>query len=167
MQRALVFGRQFMFLVVPNSIFEFTDTQDKLFKFQLWRDGRFPMDPWTLAEAWGLGNMGQAPGKNQMERYQAWQEMFSQTQAVILAKASVLADQIRMEGQLQMMQDPRMQLLAMMSQGQGQGMPGGGAPAPQGGGGGKEGRPPSGNEMPRLENKGSLANPRNPTISES
>ena len=165
MQRALVFGRQFMFLVVPNSIFEFTDTQDKLFKFQLWRDGRFPMDPWTLAEAWGLGNMGQAPGKNQMERYQAWQEMFSQTQAVILAKASVLADQIRMEGQLQMMQDPRMQLLAMMSQGQG--MPGGGAPAPQGGGGGKEGRPPSGNEMPRLENKGSLANPRNPTISES
>lgn len=178
MERGMVFGRQFSFQVVPNSIFEFTDTQDKLFKFQLWRDGRYPIDPWTLGEAWGQHNMGQPKGKTQMERWAEWQEMETTRQAKVQAKAQVLMQYLLTKGQAEMMQDPQvqamMQLQAMMAGAGGGGGEGGGASSPTGAGAGpgptqnpNGGRPPSGSEPPRLQAKGSLTNPRNSTVTES
>lgn len=167
MQKALIFGRHFVFNVVPNSIFEFTDTQDKLFKFQLWRDKTFPIDPWTLGEAWGLPNMGTPKGKNMVERWAEWKELSMKFEAKTMAEAQGVAQATLAEFQAQMMADPRMQMLMMLGSAMG-GAPesGGGAPAPRGQNP-NEGRPPTAQEPPRLENKGSLANPRNSTIAES
>jgi len=172
MQRALVFGRQFSFNVVPNSIFEFTDTQSMLMKFQLWRDGRFPIDPWTLAEALNLGNFGQPKGNTVYERWIEWMEMSTQFQAATMAKAQVTGQQVLMEAQVQMMADPKMQLLMMLQQG----MMGAGGGSSEGGGSGgptppsengRPGRPPSGGQPPHIEGKMSVGNPRNSTIAES
>jgi len=170
MQRALVFGRQFAFNVVPNSIFEFTDTQSMLMKFQLWRDGRFPIDPWTLAEALNLGNMGEPKGGTIVERWTEWMELSTKFQAKTMAEAQVTSQQVLMEAQAQMMADPRMQLLMLMQQ-----AASGGEGAPQGGSGGgptppsgnRPGRPPSGEKPPHIEGKMSATNPRNSTIAES
>lgn len=166
MQRGLVFGRQFTFLVVPNSIFEFTDTQDKLFKFQLWRDGRFPMDPQTLAESWNLGNFGEVlKGKTIMERWLEWQELAADQQARIQAKVQVLMQQYLLQAQLEMaQQNPQMAALMQLMQ-----MAGGaeGQPGQPANGSNRPGRKPEGGKPPHLEQKASLSNMRNDTISES
>lgn len=167
MQRGLLFGRQFSFQVVPNSIFEFTDTQDKLFKFQLWRDQRFPIDPWTLAEAWNLGNFGTPKAGDIMGRWKEWQDMNVEIQAAIAAKAQIIQQQLLMQGQAEMMQDPRMAAMMQLMQGGGGAPQGGGSSAPPGGGSGHTGRPPSGSKPPHLEAKISATNPRNPTVAES
>ena len=166
MQRGLLFGRQFSFQVVPNSIFEFTDTQDKLFKFQLWRDGRFPIDPWTLAEAWNLGNFGNPTSTSIMDRWKEWQSIEVDRQATIAAQMQLKLQQMLMLGQADMMQDPRM--LAMMQlSGALPAIGGGGGESNGSSGGGRTGRPPSGGKPPHLESKLSTTNPRNPTVAES
>lgn len=173
LQRAMIFGRQFSFSVVPNSIFEFTDTQNMLMKFQLWRDGRFPIDPWTVAEALNLGNFGQPKGDSIMTRWVEWMQMSSQFQAEVMAKAQATSQQIMMQAQAQIMQDPRMQALMMLQQAAQGGGSGGGQSSGAGSGpgaptqNGHPGRPPSGERPPHLEQKGTIANPRNSTIAES
>jgi hypothetical protein len=168
LQRALVYGRQFSFLVVPNSIFEFTDTQDKLFKFQLWRDGRFPIDPETLAEAWNLGNFGKIPGKTILEKWAWFMEKSTEHQAQVMAKAQVMAQQIQLQAQLEMMQEnPQMALLmGMLSQGGGGGQGQQGTP-PNGNGSGP-GRKPTGQNSPSLQSKMTVNQmDRGPTVAES
>lgn len=81
-----------------------------------------------------------------------------------MALAQVTAQRIALQGQAAMMQDPATQALMMLQQGM---EAGGGAGGGESSSGNRPGRPPSGAEPPRLEQKGSLTNPRNSTISES
>lgn len=172
LERGLLFGRQFIFMIVPNSIFEFTDMQDRLLKFQMWRDGRFPVDPWTIAEAFGLQNFGEPKGTTIMERWQAWQEMSTEFQAALMAKAQVMQQQMMLQAQAEMIQqNPQlaavMQFMQLMQGGEGQPGGGGGGQPPPEGGGGRPGRKPTGGKPPHIEGKLSVGSDRQGTIAES
>lgn len=64
------------FFITPNTLHQITQMQQKLLYMQLWRAG-FPIDPWTLAEIFNIGNFGPVPKgcDNILQRYMAWQKM--------------------------------------------------------------------------------------------
>jgi hypothetical protein len=146
-----------IFHITPNSLHQIQQMTRKLLYLQLWRDGRFPIDPETVAEALDIPNFGTLPGDNTdvLTRWKEWNKLMMQTQ--IEAQMQAQAAQLQMQ---------------MEAQAAGLGMIGGqaAADAQQNGGAanGKpngqahEGRPPSAQKPPHLENKGDRS-----TISES
>jgi hypothetical protein len=156
MRKGIAHGRRFGYSIVPRSVFRVTDVQNKLFYFQLWRDGRFPISPWKLAKVWDIDNFGEAPHETEIENWEAWMERQTKFQTLLQIQSQVLMAQAQMA-----------MAKAMMLQGgapQGPQGPGAGGPEGAAGEGGneggepptgkREGRPPSGNEPPKLETKG-------------
>lgn len=138
-ERLREFSKQFRLLVAPGSLHEITQTQHKLMLFQLWRDPSFPLDPWTLAEAFGLKNFGIPPeGTGSMyDRHKAFMEDQTKFAAALQAQAQLIT------------------AMAMASMGGGasgaSGASGAGGESPTGQQG--PGRPPSGQAAPRLVQK--------------
>jgi hypothetical protein len=62
--------------IIPNSLHQITQTTRKLMLLQLQKTG-FPVDPWTIAEAFDIANFGSPPvgARTVMERYVAWMRM--------------------------------------------------------------------------------------------
>lgn len=96
---------------------------------QLWRDGRFPLDPYTLAEVLDVPNFGPPPSgtKNVIERWKAFQI----ESAAVMAEVQKLI-QSEMQGG-----DMFSQLKNIIGQA----------------GNGNIGRPPSGQQLPKLEGR--------------
>jgi len=157
MRKGLLHGRQFVFNITPRSSFNVTDIQNKLFLLQLWRDPKnFPISPWDLAKAWNLPNFGEAPPEttNMVERYIAWQEMQMKYTVMLQAQAQAMMAQAQMQIMQSMGPEAMIQqgLAGMMQQGQQ-----GGPPGAQNGTGRPEGRPPSGQAMPEIQQKADLS----------
>jgi hypothetical protein len=91
-QRRKWHQNNFMFHLTPYSLHQLTQTSRKLILLQLQKAG-FPMDPWTIAEAFDLNNFGPAPEGTitGMERWLAWihlQRELQQEQQEALAMAA-------------------------------------------------------------------------------
>jgi hypothetical protein len=134
-----------LFHITPNSLHQIQQMTRKLLYLQLWRDGRYPIDPETVAEALDIPNFGTLPGDatDVLTRWQGWNQLMLETQ--MKAQAAVAQQQMAMQADAQMM---------------GMGMVAGQATAEaQGGGEGKpnghanEGRPPSGSKPPHIAMK--------------
>lgn len=133
------FMDNFRMMVVPNSLHEVHQTQYKLMMFQLWRDGRFPIDPQTIAEILKLRNFGSPfSDKPIYERWKAW--MTDSTQFTVTLQA-----QAQMTAAAQGLMDMANQ------QNGGGGEPGGGGKP---NGSGRQGRPPTAQSSPQLQTKG-------------
>ena len=65
--------------ITPNSLHQITQTTRKLMLLQLQKTG-FPVDPWTIAEAFDIPNFGSPPvgARTVMERYVAWLRLQSE-----------------------------------------------------------------------------------------
>lgn len=74
MQRARWQAENAKFIIQPGTLHEITQTAQKLLYLQLWRDGRFPMDPVTLGEVLRLGNVGHLDGNTMIERSFNWKK---------------------------------------------------------------------------------------------
>lgn len=160
MRKGVAHGRRFGYSIVPRSVFRVTDVQNKLFYFQLWRDQRFPISPWKLAKVWDIDNFGEAPHQTEIENWGAWMEMQTKFQTTLQIQAQMMMAQAQLAmAKLAMLQGG---VPPNASPGQPQG-PEGEAGGPGGPNGGREGRPPSGNEAPKIETKGDGRS----TISES
>lgn len=129
-----------LFHITPGSLHQITQTQHKLFLLQFWRDGKFPIDPQTVAEAFDLPSFGELPGSPRtiMERWQVWQQ--------IMTKIQLEQQQQVMQAQMQMQQQQQMQQVTDAVQ-----QMGGAAALNQAQG--QEGRKPSAQKPPHLENK--------------
>jgi len=136
------FQHAFRMVVLPNSLHEATQTQQKLLMLQLWRDGRFPLDPVTLAQTLGIRNFGDPwPEVTSVyDRYKHYLKDMTEFQAIL----GVLATMVQMRAGL-----------GAMAGGAG-GMEQGGAPGEQPKAfqnGEERGRPPSGQKMPQIKSK--------------
>jgi hypothetical protein len=137
--RARWYSRQFMFEVDPGTMLDLNNLTRKMGLMQLWRAG-FPIDPWTLAEAWGIENFGPAPeGANTViQKWAAWLKESSQFTAVITALAQLKGASVMAQAGVMPQQTN-------------------GAPAPPTGAPGQEqkgpGRPPSAGAAPHIEQK--------------
>jgi hypothetical protein len=151
-RRAKHYMNSFVFHVTPNSLVQITQMSRKLLMIQLSKAG-VPIDPWTMAEINDIPNYGPPPdgAKNVFDRWVAFQRLQGELQATVQAKAQeiLMANQIKM----QMAQGA----MAMLSQGVAgplQAAAGGGeAPAPEIGPKNPQGRPPSGDKPPHIEQK--------------
>jgi hypothetical protein len=133
LERARRYMNMCTFQITPGSLHQITQTQRKMFLLQFWRDGRFPMDPQTVAEGFDMPNFGEIPGNNRtiFDRWKSWKE--------IETKMNI---QVAMaQGQAQM------QMQAQM------GAPPGGPGGPPPEGERSEGRPPSAQKPPHFEQK--------------
>ena len=125
-QRVRRHADAFYFQISAGTLHQITQLGRQMILMQLFRSG-FPIDPWTIAEAFALPNFGPAPEgtKNVTERWTAWMRMRGELAGQIQAEATAAAQ----GGGLA---DAISQAL------------GGGAPV---------GRPPSGQEPPTLRTK--------------
>lgn len=137
-QRARKHAQNFYFHITPNSSYNITDSARQLMFIQLWRDQRFPMDPQTVAEALNIPNFGKMFEGTVMERWEQWQQLMQALMA-------------------QQQQQAQMQQLGMALQA---------GLANMGGGGGPEGRPPTGQEPPKIRQVNDANGPRT-VVSES
>jgi hypothetical protein len=131
------YAKQFSFEVEPGTMLDLNNLTRKMGLMQLWRAG-FPIDPWTLAEAWGIENFGAPPeGANTViQKWAAWLKDSSQFTAVITAMAQLRGASVMAQAGI---------------------VPPNGAPEQGPGGPGQPqhgvGRPPSGGAAPRMEAK--------------
>lgn len=139
------FTKQFYFSIETDSVYQISDMQEKMIAFQLWRDPKyFPLDPWSFAKKLKLDIGPEPEGTSDMiSRSLWWMKSLTEFQAVIAAQAQV-------KGQEVMMQSALGPLMQAAQQGEGSGRP--------------PGRPPSGQEPPRIREKEGGARS---TISES
>lgn len=164
--------------IVPGSLHQITQMKAKMLRLALWRDGRFPMDPQSLAEVFEISNFGELPGSKptMLERWKIWMKLFTETQvdtmkqqAVGQAEAQIAAQKTIAQAQIA---DPLLAMISGLSPGQNGGNGNspngsGGEPSPSGNGHGRVGRPPSGEEPPHLEQKKDEAGAPRAVISES
>lgn len=149
------FSKQFFFSITPGSAYRITDQTRQLMIFQLWRDMRFPIGPWTLAKAFNF-DIGSPPpeAKTEFDQWLYYQEITSKFQASLQAQAQLIMAQAQIEAQRMAMaaqgQDMMAGMGALMSGEEGQESGG----SSQGESSGRRpGRPPSGNAPPKLERK--------------
>jgi len=141
-ERARAHMANFKFQIVPNSIYQMTQSTRKLLTLQLARMG-MPISPYTVLEQFDVPNVGRPPklpdGKNpvtEIEKFKAWKQ----------EEVQMAVEQQMQMAQAQMEMNP-LGMLAGAIEGAGQ-APGGQAPGkPQ------PGRPPSAQKMPHLETK--------------
>jgi hypothetical protein len=140
-ERAQYLADNVSFFITPNTLHEMVQTTQKLIFLQLSRSGLVPIDPWTLAEVFRIGNFGKVPSgaDSIMERYFAWEELKAEKTLALMAKIKKLQEELGLDPE----QVPH-------------GMGGGGAPGlgPKGGNKGTGGRAPSGQTAPKLQQKG-------------
>ncbi len=84
-ERAKWIAEHIRFFITPNTLHEITQSAQKMMYLQLWRGG-FPIDPWTLAEVFNIGNFGKKPEGTDdiMSRYLAWQKMQMELKAQMM-----------------------------------------------------------------------------------
>jgi hypothetical protein len=75
-ERAKFLAEHIRFFITPNTLHEITQSAQKMMYLQLWRGG-FPIDSWTLAEVFNIGNFGKKPEGTDdiMSRWIAEQKM--------------------------------------------------------------------------------------------
>lgn len=139
-----------IFHITPNSLHQLQQMNRKLLYLQLWRDGRFPIDPETVAEALDIPNFGSLPGDQTdvLSRWKAWNDMMLQTQIQAQAKAQM--------AQMQMQAEAAAMGLGMVggqAAAEAQGGDEGGPPNGKPNGQAREGRPPSGKKPPHIAMK--------------
>lgn len=102
LRRARAHCRNFVFHVTPNSLHKITQMSRQLVLLQLQKTG-FPIDPWTLAEAFDLPNFGPAPegSKNMIERWVAWMRMRGELMLDMQTEAQQAMQGAQMQTQLQ------------------------------------------------------------------
>lgn len=85
-------AEQFTFQVAPLSAHQITQLGRQMIVMQLFRSG-FPIDPWTMAEAFDLPNFGPPPEgtKNMIERWVAWIRMRGEMMGQMQAEAQAAA----------------------------------------------------------------------------
>ncbi len=86
-ERARHYLHNFTFSIVPNSVYQVTDMQRQMLMLQLWRDGRFPMDPRTVAEALNIPNFGKDIDGTVIERWMQFQKLTMDLQQALQADA--------------------------------------------------------------------------------
>lgn len=91
--RARNHANNFYYYATPGALHEITQMTQKLMLLQLQRTG-FPLDPWTMADAFNVPNFGPPPKgtSNVMERFVAWMRMKNEwavEQQKTLAKAQL------------------------------------------------------------------------------
>jgi len=132
-----------LFNVVPGSLHQITQTQRKLFLMQFWRDQRFPIDPQTVAEAFDFTNFGELPGSPHtiFDRWQVWKKIENDMNIQLMLQQ----EKAKMElmAQMQPQADPNADPNA--AGGEAGGQPGKAAPG--------EGRKPSADKPPHIEQK--------------
>jgi hypothetical protein len=142
-----------IFHITPNSLHQQQQMTRKLLYFQLWRDGRFPIDPETVGEAMDIpdfgsldsiaGELGIDTSKRKTQgvlgRFFLWQEIQlaiqMKMQAVIAQQQLAMGLQAQAAG-VSAMADQAMEAGGVKPNGQS-----------------REGRPPSGQRPPHLERK--------------
>jgi hypothetical protein len=132
-QRAKVFQHAFKCQIEPYSLHEISSMTRQLLYMRLYEGGKFPMDSWTLGETLRVPNMGNPPdttGDTLPERFVTEQTMRAEIAAYIQARAQ----------QIMMQNDPQQQLMGKLQEMAQQFKK-------------PEGRPPSYNEPPKLEEK--------------
>jgi hypothetical protein len=143
--RAKAAMNNFVFHITPNSLHQIQQMTRKLLYLQLWRDGRFPIDPETVAEALDIPNFGSLPGDSTdvLERWDAWNQ--KQLESQMKAQAAVAQFQLQMQAEAQA---AGLQGVADQAVGQA-------GPSPNGKPNGQahEGRPPSGSKPPHIAMK--------------
>lgn len=132
-----------IFHITPGSLHQITQMKERLLYLQMWRDGRFPVDPKTIADKVGLDNFGELPGNpiTIMDRWMAWQDVLLKHQIQIqqeMAQSQQAIQANNLVGQV---------LGAAQQQASGAG---GGAQQPTKP---TAGRPPSGATAPKLATK--------------
>lgn len=144
-ERARAHINSFFFFVKPGTRHQIQQMSEKLLYQTLWRAG-FPLDPWTMAKKFGFEEeFGPAPKGTTtiMERWVAWERM--KMEQTMEAQQRVMDFQARMQQATGQAVTPGPAGGAVGgSPGQGSGTPG------QAG----AGRPPTGQEPPKLEMKG-------------
>jgi len=129
-KRARTFADNLRFFILPNSLHELTQMQQKLMLIQLRKAGLM-IDSQTIAEACNVPNFGSIDGNTVIERWQREQEI----QLELAARGKALADVLG--------------LTPPAPAGGG----GGNGSSPNGGGGGPEGRPNSFSAPPAIKSK--------------
>jgi hypothetical protein len=149
-ERCQAFAKKFKYNVTPGSLHNITSMTRNMLILQLHRSGILPIDKWTAAEMFGVGNYGKPPdGADTVDERVKRQQEDDLKFAMALKQAVQPANPIE-----ELMQDPQagpliMKLIESRQQG---GMAGGAT----GGGGGNPGvgRDPSGQQPPRMVIKG-------------
>ena len=130
--------------VIPNSMHEITQTQYKLMLIQLWRDPTFPIGPYTIAKALKLKKFGNPPKGKETEIDQ-WEDYQLRLARIEGEK------QAAMQAGLMQAMGPDAMAQAAMAAG---GSPAGGKPNGIAGSQRNEGRPPTAQKPPKIEQKG-------------
>jgi hypothetical protein len=144
-----------IFHIMPGSLHQITQTQYKMFLLQFWRDGRFPIDPQTVAEGFNMTNFGTLPDNpmTMLERWKVWQEIMLKFQIKQTAEMALAQGMIQQQMAMQQLGSEIDQL--------------GGAIAGAAGQHQQEGRPPSGQTTPHQEVKKDESGAPRPVVSES
>jgi hypothetical protein len=160
-KRAQAHHKNFKFNVAPNSFLNISHSEQKMLILQMFREQI--MDPWTLWEAMDIPNVGAPPMERVEDRIIAARQaalMQGPTPELVQLETELKKAQLML--QLQQIQQQAMMGGAPPGPGGpgGPGGPPGGAPpgAPPGGGAtapppGREGRPPSGQQAPKMETR--------------
>lgn len=138
-----------IFHITPNSLHQIQQMTRKLLYLQLWRDGRFPIDPETVAEALDIPNFGSLPGDSTdvLTRWKEWNKLMLQTQ--IEAQMQAQAAQMQMQAEAAAMGLGAIAGEAVAGAENGNNGDSGGKPN----GHAQEGRPPSGSKPPHITMK--------------
>lgn len=136
--RARIFARNLRLISIPSTLLKITQAQEQLKYLQLYR-GEFPICPHTVAKKLGIENYGEIPGDTEFEKWKNWK----QVQIALMAQEQQLAAGLGL-------------------------LPGGGESGASHGATGKpEGRPPSGQQPPKIEQKGKHDGKPRTTVTES
>lgn len=128
------YSQQFDYEVTAGNMLSLNQLSWKMGLMQLWRAG-FPVDPWTLAEAWEIENFGTPPegAHTVIQKWMAWMQESSQFNATISAMAQLRAASVAQQAGA---------------------VPPNGSPAPPAGMPHQgPGRPPSAGAAPHIEQK--------------
>lgn len=138
--RARLFAANLRLISIPSTLLKITQAQEQLKYLQLYR-GDFPICPHTVAKKLGIENYGEIPGDTEFEKWKNWKQI----QIALAAQEQQLAG-----------------TLGLLPPG---GAEGGGAS--HGATGKPEGRPPTGQVPPHIEQKGKHDGKPRTTVSES
>jgi hypothetical protein len=88
LQRARWHMNNFTFRVTPNSLLQMTQVMRKMALLQMFRTG-FPIDPWTVAKAWDIGNFGEWPKgiDNIHDAWMEWEREKNRLKAILAEEA--------------------------------------------------------------------------------
>lgn len=81
------FMKKLGFKITPQSIFNVTDWKRKMVLYQFYREGKFPIDSATIAEAFGIENFGKIPGSSIYDRWINEQKARIPFEAALAGKA--------------------------------------------------------------------------------